>query len=327
MFNKPELEVLNDYLTANFHEITIDEIFTEIVQNKTKFLTRTTDTPEGPQKIIALLNSTEDHAYQDILQYPFIQNIVGFDISVDTLKNFFLNKDGQKKKRIVPQKTAKPGSNLYNNLEQIQDKIYSLDQAERSKHLENYSKLLSILSANIINAYESYKSNKDLLDYDDLTIYSNNLLKSSNAKEWVLYKLDGGIDHLLVDEAQDTSASQWQIIESMIAEFYAGTSTDSNKNRTVFIVGDEKQSIFSFQGADVASFSYMNKLIKQKMTDGEKHFEDVNLEMSYRSAGEILEVVHQVFDKIRQQMPALFTADLTQLTPFRSKHTGSVLKF
>ena len=90
------------------------------------------------------------------------------------------------------------------------------------------------------------------------------------------------------------------------------------------MVGDEKQSIFSFQGADVASFSYMNKLLKQKMIDGEKHFEDVNLEMSYRSAGEILEVVHQVFDKIRQQMPTLFTAALTQLTPFRSKHTGSV---
>ncbi len=324
LFNKPELEVINNYLTANFHEITIDEIFTEIVQHKTKFLTRTTDIAEDPQKIIALLNSTEDHAYQDILQHPFIQDIVGFDISVDTLKNFFLNKDGQKKKRIVPQKIAKPGSNLYDNLEQIQDKIYSIDQTQRAKHLENHSKLLSILSANIIDSYESYKSNKGLLDYDDLIIYSSNLLKLSNAKEWVLYKLDGGIDHLLVDEAQDTSASQWQIIESMIAEFYAGTSTNADKNRTVFVVGDEKQSIFSFQGADVASFSYMNKLLKQKMTDGGKYFEDVNLEMSYRSAGEILEVVHQVFDKIRQQMPALFTAALIQLTPFRSKHTGSV---
>lgn len=324
LLNKPELELINDYLTANFHEITIDEIFTEIVQHKTKFSTRTDNTLEESQELIISLNNSGDHAYQDILKHPVIQTIVGFDISVAYLKNFFLNKDGQKRKRIVPQKIAKPGSNFYENLEQIQNQIYSLDQAERTKHMESYSKLLSILSANIINAYESYKSSKGLLDYDDLIIYSSNLLKSSSAKEWVLYKLDGGIDHLLVDEAQDTSASQWQIIDAMIEEFYAGSSTDSDKNRTVFVVGDEKQSIFSFQGADVTSFAHMNKLLKQKMTDGGKHFEDVNLETSYRSAGEILEVVHQVFDKIRQQMPSLFTATLTELTPFRSKHTGSV---
>ncbi|CAN0601886.1 unnamed protein product, partial [Ectocarpus sp. 12 AP-2014] len=69
-----------------------------------------------------------------------------------------------------------------------------------------------------------------------------------------LYKLDGGIDHLLVDEAQDTSFIQWQIIEALIAEFYSGDSKESKQERTVFIVGDEKQSIFSFQGADVSSF-------------------------------------------------------------------------
>jgi len=324
LLNKAELELINDYLTVNFHEITIDEIFTEIVQHKTKFTTQTDNTLEESRKIIKSLNTIEYNSYKDILQHPIIQTVVGLDISVDELKIFFLNKDGQKRKRIVPQKIAKPGSNFYENLEQIQHQIYSLDQAERGKHIENYSKLLSILSANIIKAYEAYKASKGLLDYDDLIIYSSNLLKSSSAKEWVLYKLDGGIDHLLVDEAQDTSASQWQIIDAMIEEFYAGNSTETDKNRTVFVVGDEKQSIFSFQGADVASFAHMNKLLKQKMTDGGKHFEDVNLEISYRSAGEILEVVHQVFDKIRKQMPALFTATLTQLTPFRSKHTGSV---
>ena len=327
LLSRADLEPINNYLTANFHEITIDEILTEIVKRKTNFsnnVSKINNIYDESQKIIAELQKNEDQNYQSILQHPVVQNIAGFDLSATQVKKFFLNQDGQKKKRIVSQKIAKPESSLHDDLEQIQHQIYLLDQAERSRHLEHYSSLLSILSTSIIEAYEAYKSSKGLLDYDDLIIYAGRLLKSSSAKEWVLYKLDGGIDHLLVDEAQDTSAAQWQIIEAIIEEFYAGDSADKEKNRTVFVVGDEKQSIFSFQGADVASFARMNRLLQQKMTSGGKKFENINLEISYRSAKEILEVVHQVFDRISNQMPDLFTAPLTQLNPFRTNHSGSV---
>src|SRR5690606_18890278 len=71
---------------------------------------------------------------------------------------------------------------------------------------------------------------------------------------WVLYKLDGGIDHVLIDEAQDTSPEQWSVIEQLTAEFFAGHGARTARERTVFVVGDDKQSIFSFQGADPRLF-------------------------------------------------------------------------
>lgn len=322
--NNPEMELINDYLTANFHELTKDEIFSEIIQQRTKFTSIAENIYEESSKIINSLNQTNHKVYKPLLNHPIIQNIVGFDISVVELKNFFLTQEGQKKKRIVAQKIAKTGSNLYDDLEQLQNEVFLLDQSERADHIENYSKLISLIASEIINEYENYKNKKALLDYDDLIIYAGRLLKSSSAKEWVLYKLDGGIDHLLVDEAQDTSISQWQIVEALIEEFYAGESRAEEKNRTVFVVGDEKQSIFSFQGADISSFAYMNKLLKQKMTAVDKKFEDITLEISYRSAPEIINVVHKVFSKISNQMPSSFTSNLTNITAFRNKHTGSV---
>ncbi len=87
----------------------------------------------------------------------------------------------------------------------------------------------------MILEFESYKTKNAFLDYDDLILHTQSLLTNSTAKEWVLYKLDGGIEHLLVDEAQDTSNSQWRIIEALAQEFYSGES-GNNKSRTIFVV-------------------------------------------------------------------------------------------
>jgi len=327
LLNQPDLEPINSYLTMNFHELTIDEILREIVEQRTKFLNGVYQVNNLYDESLAIINELTkacNQHYHAFLHHPIIRNIVGVNVSALELKKFFLTTTGQKRQRIVTKKIAAVGSNLYSDLEQIQQQVFLLDQLDRTKQLEAHSKLLSLLGSKILESYELHKSAKGLLDYDDLIIYTNKLLKASEAKEWVLYKLDGGIDHLLVDEAQDTSATQWQIVESMIEEFYAGDASDPEKNRTVFVVGDEKQSIFSFQGADVASFAGMNQLLKSKMILGGKQFEDVNLEISYRSAKEILDVVYQVFARIGQQMPALFTASLTPLSAFRANHSGSV---
>ncbi len=97
--------------------------------------------------------------------------------------------------------------------------------------------------------YERRKRAEAALDYDDLIVKTQNLLSRADAAAWVLYKIDGGIDHILVDEAQDTNPAQWSIIEALAAEFFAGSGA-SDKLRTLFAVGDEKQSIYSFQGAE-----------------------------------------------------------------------------
>ncbi len=326
LLNRPELEPINEYLTVTFHEVIIDEIFGEIIKRKNKFSIsedQNHNLREDSLEAMSALGENIDYKYQPIIESPFIHNIVGFNPSIPELKKFFLTKDWKKKKRIVPKKIAAPGSSTYIDLEQFQHQIYLLDQEEKSQKLLLHSKLLSLLAGSIITAYDSYKLEKGLLDYDDLIIHTSKLLRSSDAKEWVLYKLDGGIEHLLVDEAQDTSAHQWQIISSMIEEFHSGDSGDE-KDRTIFVVGDDKQSIFSFQGADVDSFAAMNKRLMQNMQEGGKAFTDVNLEISYRSAKEILEIVHAVFDEIKKKEPSLFTASLMQLTPFRSESSGAV---
>ena len=110
--------------------------------------------------------------------------------------------------------------------------------------------------------YARAKSQRAALDFDDLIAHSASLLDQSNAAAWVLYKLDGGLDHVLVDEAQDTSPIQWRVIEQLVSEFYAGDSVREelvreagDGARSVFAVGDEKQSIYSFQGAAPEMFA------------------------------------------------------------------------
>ncbi len=119
---------------------------------------------------------------------------------------------------------------------------------------------LLVVGMALIDAYEAIKKTRALLDYDNLIEKAGKLLASGDGVSWVHYKLDGGIDHILVDEAQDTSPAQWQVIKRLAGDFYAGEGAGEGERplkRTVFAVGDEKQSIYSFQDADPAYFGLM----------------------------------------------------------------------
>lgn len=318
-----ELEPISTYLSRNFHDITIDEIFNEIISNRVKFQGRDDENIYQNSKIIIdKLENIQEQKYQPILELPLLSNLIDYNLDVASLKSFFLTQEGEKKKRIVPKKIADPGSSLYSDLEQIQHQIYLLDQEEKSEHLHRFSTLISKLGISIISKYEKYKKARGLLDYDDLIIKTNKLLRKSSARDWVLYKLDGGIEHLLVDEAQDTSPLQWQIIEALIEEFHSGEEKEIDK--TIFVVGDDKQSIFSFQGADITSFSRVNETLKTKLLAAQKNFETINLEISYRSAKEILDVTDQVFRMIKSTIPELFPINIPPISAFRSGHLGSV---
>jgi ATP-dependent helicase/nuclease subunit A len=108
----------------------------------------------------------------------------------------------------------------------------------------------------------------------------------------VLYKLDGGLDHILIDEAQDTSPEQWAIVRSITEEMFAGEGREREFTRTIFAVGDEKQSIFSFQGAEPEEFEKNRKHFAERA----KNFADVRLETSRRSVPEVLGFVDGVFE-------------------------------
>lgn len=152
--------------------------------------------------------------------------------------------------------------------------------------------LLTIADA-VLARHEDQKRIRALLDYDDLIHKTLSLLSASSAA-WVLYKLDGGLDHILVDEAQDTSPQQWQVIASLAEEFFAGEGA-RDVVRTVFAVGDEKQSIFSFQGADPSNFDRMRAHFQRHVTEARTRFDKVPLTVSFRSTSAILKAVDLVF--------------------------------
>ncbi len=156
------------------------------------------------------------------------------------------------------------------------------------------SAALVMFAAALIDAYERHKSDDATLDYDDLVLAARALLAADGGASWVLYKLDGGIDHILIDEAQDTSPAQWAVVAALAEEFFAGAGA-REATRTVFAVGDAKQSIFSFQGADVAAFAAMRAHFRDRADASRQRFQPVDLDISFRSTDAVLTAVDAVF--------------------------------
>ncbi|MEP9348950.1 double-strand break repair helicase AddA [Xanthobacter sp. KR7-225] len=148
------------------------------------------------------------------------------------------------------------------------------------------------LGAEICARYRAAKAARGLLDFDDLVLKASELLNAVPAS-FVHFKLDQGIDHVLVDEAQDTSPAQWKVVEGLTSDFFSGAGAREGVTRTVFVVGDEKQSIFSFQGAEPAAFGGMRAAFAGKA--GAARFARVELPHSFRSAPGVLEAVDAVF--------------------------------
>ena len=142
--------------------------------------------------------------------------------------------------------------------------------------------------------YQAAKQRAGALDFDDLIEHAHALLRRSDAAPWVLYKLDGGLDHILIDEGQDTSPTQWDLIAPLQDEFFAGAGARP-RPRTMFAVGDPKQSIYGFQGADPARFLHEAQQLEKRSRRAKHDFIAPVLETSFRSAPEVLRAVDAVF--------------------------------
>jgi ATP-dependent helicase/nuclease subunit A len=156
---------------------------------------------------------------------------------------------------------------------------------------------LITLMRRVDQRFLALKSAEGLYDFDDLIMRTSALLQHSSAAHWVLYKLDGNLAHVLVDEAQDTSPEQWEIIKRIADEFFAGAGLARREPRTVFVVGDIKQSIYSFQGADTVAFQDAQLHFARRLRDSGQVLDDVKLTVSYRSLPVVLHVVDIVFGK------------------------------
>jgi ATP-dependent helicase/nuclease subunit A len=156
---------------------------------------------------------------------------------------------------------------------------------------------LMVFTARAVAIYEARKREQGAYDFDDLISRASSLLREKPDAAWVLFKLDGGIDHVLLDEAQDTSPPQWEIVRALTEEFFAGQGSRAGGVRTLFAVGDRKQSIYSFQGADPHVFESMHNDFKERAISAGHRFSDVDFTVSFRSAREVLHAVDTVFDE------------------------------
>ncbi len=155
--------------------------------------------------------------------------------------------------------------------------------------------LLHDFAAHMIPAYQARKEQRGMLDFDDLIHKAKELLTDPVVAAWVLYKLDGGLDHILVDEAQDTSPTQWEVIRALASELAAGDGARAGANRTIFVVGDKKQSIYSFQGADPKQFDTMRDHFQAALGNTNSPLFSTELQHSFRSSHAILSLVDQTF--------------------------------
>ncbi len=178
-------------------------------------------------------------------------------------------------------------------LDREKERIGALLDTLRCVECRDRTRALITVAHEVIVRYRREKARRGLLDYDDLIDRTLALFDRTSAA-WVLYKLDLGINHLLLDEAQDTSPKQWEIIRTLVSEFTAGAGARSTK-RTMFAVGDDKQSIFSFQGAAPEKFGEMKDGFERDFKAAKLEWRNVKLLTSFRSGEVVLQAVDAVF--------------------------------
>jgi len=215
---------------------------------------------------------------------------------VETYLKVFVDTKFQPRPNLLTQSFAKKRPALAQRLLDEQNRVLPLRELRNAILCRNRSAALMTVASEVLERYRSEKQRRGLVDYDDLIDKALDLLRNTDA-QWVHFKLDLGIDHLLIDEAQDTSTKQWEIVQRLVAEFTAGAGARSGV-RTIFAVGDEKQSIFSFQHAAPREFAAMRDYFWKRHRDSGLGFEYRQLEHSFRSCESVLSAVDIVFKDI-----------------------------
>ena len=189
----------------------------------------------------------------------------------DKYKKLFLTDKGQIRASLATKAIITKFPEILSFMTNEADKILIAEQRIAALNVLKSTAAVLYIAQCIISRYREYKELYAALDYEDLIVITRRLLEDKSVADWVLFKLDGGIDHILIDEAQDTSPSQWAIVRALTQEFFAGLGSYQDAlPRTVFVVGDRKQSIYSFQGADPNEFDKMYHYFDERPDAGKR---------------------------------------------------------
>ena len=212
----------------------------------------------------------------------------------------FLTQAGSVRARLATKAVAEAAPDMPGVLEAEAHRLAEFEGKRRACETAARSAALARVGEALLDAYETEKRARLRLDYDDLIGRTHRLLEDAGAA-WIHYKLDHGIDHVLIDEAQDTSPEQWAIIRALTDDFFSDMGVGGppgRASRTVFAVGDPKQSIFGFQGADPAWFARMEDHFRSRVEACGARWESVELDTSFRSTEPILAAVDAVLARI-----------------------------
>ncbi|MDF3810462.1 double-strand break repair helicase AddA [Rhodopseudomonas sp. BAL398] len=213
---------------------------------------------------------------------------------IDKYLQVFLTKEMTPRKTVATKKIADARPALAEVLKRESSRVAALLERRRALLMRDRTQALLVIATAVAANIRREKAERGLLDYDDLIDKTLEMLDRVSSA-WVHFKLDRGVDHLLIDEAQDTSPRQWDIVGHLISEFTTGAGARDGLRRTVFAVGDEKQSIFSFQGAVPREFAERREQWRRRFKDAELKFDAVNFNYSFRSGAAILQSVDWVF--------------------------------
>ena len=259
-------------------------------------------------KVIKILReSMKNGGVRDKAAAKKLLNIKSINLEfIKTLEDILLYKGSTEKRPEYSAKTNSFASKavlnefLNSSIEQI-NKLAARIEVFRQTRIsyETSEKICALydFSQIFLNHYTNEKLLRGWLDFDDLILKTQKLLIDPTIAAWILYRLDGGIDHILIDEAQDTSPTQWRIIEKISQEFYAGEGSRDKTNRTLFVVGDKKQSIYSFQGADTFELNRVQKKFKKRFDEAAKPLKELSLQYSFRSSPTILRFVDSILEE------------------------------
>ncbi len=216
------------------------------------------------------------------------------DTALEMMQGALLTKDNTIRKTLATKAIIEHLPDVINWLTSCAEHIIQgLEKVRAHRLLEN-SGFLFQMAYQVIERYEALKRSRGVVDFDDLINKTASLLNRRDIGEWIRYRLDRGIDHILVDEAQDTSPAQWQVINAITADFHTGMSA-SSRVRTVFVVGDEKQSIYSFQGARLDEYDKQQRALRSRVTNSQNAYHSGCLHLSFRSTPDVLRAVDKVF--------------------------------
>lgn len=286
-------------------------------------------------KCVGLISTTDAGAIHEALLTGSAMDVKAADLlsavliarsqreRIVALETYLLTKDGTPRAKPMTKAVATAHPELDSLIRRAADEALGLRHQRQGLAVASATAALLRLADAAIGHYADGKSRAAALDYDDLISKTANLLSSSGDTQWVLYKLDGGLDHILVDEAQDTGPLPWRIVTALADEFFANAGAGATL-RTVFAVGDEKQSIYGFQGAAPEMFERTGRDFEALAKAAGTPYARVPLTLSFRTVAPVLSAVDAVFATAEAAAGLTASGEAVRHAVHRLGHAGTV---